>query len=118
MSDFFSAGLLFAPLFATTSSSVSSSPPSNCGGVNSKKYSQRHRQRIIGASSIIRRALRQYNRRNDPIRRGQTRYDGIPQELDVLCATGEIGTMVFHKSELIGSFSSPDRMNAFSDTVI
>ena len=83
----------------------------------SKKYSQRHRQRIIGASSIIRRALRQYNRRNDPIRRGQTRYDGIPQELDVLCATGEIGPMVFHKSELIGSFSSPDRMNAFSDTV-
>ena len=49
-------------------------------------------------------ALRQYNRRNDPIRRGQVRYDGIPQELDVLCATGEIGTMVFHKSELIGSF--------------
>ena len=52
---------------------------------------------------MIRRALRQYNRRNDPITRGEARYDGIPQELDVLCATGEIGTMVFHKSELIGS---------------
>ena len=57
-----------------------------------------------GASSIIRRALRQYNRSNDPIRRGQVRFDGIPQELDVLCATGEIGIMVFHKSKLIGSF--------------
>ena len=53
---------------------------------------------------MIRRALRQYNRRNDPITRGEVRYDGIPQELDVLCAKGEIGTMVFHKSELIGSF--------------
>ena len=53
---------------------------------------------------MIRRALRQYNRRNDPITRGEARYDGIPQELDVLCATGEIGTMVFHKSECIGSF--------------
>ena len=107
MPDFFellSAGFLSAPLFSTTSASVSSSPPSNCGGVNSKKYSQRHRQRIIGASSTIRQALRQYNRCNDPIRRGQVRYDGIPQGLDVLCATGEIGTMVFHKSKPIGSF--------------
>ena len=31
-------------------------------------------------------------------------YDGVPQELDVLCATGELGTMIFHKSKPIGSF--------------